>query len=108
MEHVPDELRGGVTWQVTTTFNHTGRSSLTNGITVSRTYYNNIEVNVVRNNMCDAIVGGCPVKPGLVVSKSPPVQISRFAPRGTYTTITKGSDRDGNEISCAEWKFTIQ
>lgn len=108
MSHEPDLLVPGVTWQVTQQLNNTGTRPITSGTTVSRTYFGGVEINSNRVNLCDNIQGGCPIRVGPAVSISPRTQLSRFAPKGTYTTISKGVDNDGKELSCVEWKFTIQ
>ena len=107
MDHEPDVLNPGVTWQVTQLINNTGTTSIPGGFTVSKTFYRGVEVNSNRVDMCDVVVGGCPIRPGVATSKSPRTQISRFSPKGEYNVITRGSDRNGKELSCVEWKFYL-
>jgi hypothetical protein len=106
MEHEPDILKPGMDFVVKGWSKNISPVPVTNGITTSRTYKFGIEVRVQRHSICDTVQGGCPVKPGELLSISRN-NIPSHAPGGEYLVKTKTLDRDGRVVACVDWYFDV-
>lgn len=105
LEVLPDIIRPGST--LITILNETALEKVTSGQSISRIFYLNIQVGTERRDLCDNAIKGCPIEIGNFQSQTKS-QVPNWSPKGTYKVISSDRDRNGRELSCIEFEFTLE